>query len=86
MESIAFRLLLKYECYHHTIRFHYKRHKVFAFILHTTQVTQAMNLSKIQPKIIFNIGGDHLTLSMAVVLSIHALHFQRAMSVRKQRR
>jgi hypothetical protein len=50
------------------------------------QVTQAMNLSEIQPKIIFNIGGDHLTLSMAIVLSIHALHFQRAMSIGKQRR
>jgi hypothetical protein len=31
--------------------------------------------SQVQLKTIFNIGGDHLTLNMAIVLFVHALHF-----------
>jgi hypothetical protein len=50
-------------------------HKVITIILHTTKVTQAMNLLEGEPKTIFNIGGDHLTPSMAIILSIHAMHF-----------
>jgi hypothetical protein len=38
-------------------------------------VTQATSLPEAQPKTIFNIGGDHLTPSMAIIISIHALHF-----------
>jgi hypothetical protein len=45
-----------------------KTHKVLTIILHTTKVTQATSLPKAQPKTIFNIGGDHLTPSMAIVL------------------
>jgi hypothetical protein len=48
-------------------------------------VTQATSLLEVQPKIIFYISGDHLTPSMTIILSIHALHFLRAMSIRKER-
>jgi len=54
-----------------------KAHKVLTIIMHTTKVTQAMNPLEVQPKIIFNIGGDHLTPSMAIILFVHALHFGR---------
>jgi hypothetical protein len=39
------------------------------------KVTQAMSLLEAQPKTIFNIGDDHLTPNMAIILTIHALHF-----------
>jgi hypothetical protein len=47
------------------------------------QVTQAMSLLEAQPKNNFNIGCDHYAPSMAIILSVHALHFQRAMSIGK---
>jgi hypothetical protein len=58
-------------------RFHYENQstKFFINILHTTQMTQAISLLKAKTKTIFYIGCDHLTLSMAIVLSIHALQF-----------
>jgi hypothetical protein len=62
-----------------------KAHKILSIILHTTKVTQAMSLPEVQPKTIFNIVGDHFTPNMAIVLSIHALHFGRVMSIGKQR-
>jgi hypothetical protein len=62
-----------------------RMYKVLTIILHTTQVTQATSLLEAQPKIIFNIDGDHLTPSMVIVLSIHALHFGKAMNIGKQR-
>jgi hypothetical protein len=62
-----------------------RTHIVLIIILHTTQVTQATSLLEAQPKVIFNIGGDHLTTSMAIVLFVHALHFGRAVSIGKQR-
>jgi hypothetical protein len=34
-----------------------------------------MNLPKTRPKTIFNIGGDQLTPSMAVIIFVHTLHF-----------
>jgi hypothetical protein len=46
-------------------------------------VTQATNLLEVQPKTIFNIGGDHLTSSMAIIHYVHALHFGRAMNIGK---
>ncbi len=49
------------------------------------QVTQAMSLLEAQPKIIFNINGDHLTPNMAIILSIHALHLETATNIGKQR-
>jgi len=58
-----------------------KAHKVLTIILHTTKVTQAMNLLEVQPKTIFNIGGDHLTPSMAIVLFVHVLHFGRVLGM-----
>jgi hypothetical protein len=48
--------------------------KSIAIILHTMQATQALNLPKVQPKSIFNIGCDHFGPSMAIIFSIHALH------------
>jgi len=56
-----------------------KMHKVFTIILHTIEVTQATSLLEAKPKTIFDIGYDHLTLSMAMVLPIHALHLQKPM-------
>jgi hypothetical protein len=38
--------------------------------MHTTQVTQTLNLLGTKTKIIFNIGCDHLRPSMAIILSI----------------
>ncbi len=62
-----------------------KAQKVFTIILYTMQVTQAMSLLEAQPKIIFNINGDHLTPNMAIILSIHALHLETATNIGKQR-
>jgi hypothetical protein len=42
-----------------------------------------MNRLEGEPKTIFNIGGDHLTPSMGIVLSIHALHFRKTVSIGK---
>jgi len=42
-------------------------------------MTQATNLLEVKPKIVFNISCDHLTLSMAMEFSIHALHLQKPM-------
>jgi hypothetical protein len=41
-------------------------------------MTQATNLPKVKPKIVFDIGCDHLAPIMAIVLFIHALHFANA--------
>ncbi len=60
-----------------------KVHKVFIIILHTPQVTQAMNLPKSKPKWIFYIGYDQLTPSMVIILSIHDLHLGRVVNGRK---
>jgi hypothetical protein len=46
-------------------------------------VTQAMSLPEIQPKTIFNISGDHLTPSMAIILFVHALHLKKVVSIGK---
>jgi hypothetical protein len=54
-----------------------KMHKVLTIILHTMQMTQAMSLLETKPKIVFDIGCDHLSPSMAMVLFIHALHLQK---------
>jgi hypothetical protein len=62
-----------------------RTHKVRTIILHTMQVTQAMSLLEAQPKIIFNINDDHLTPSMAIIIYVHALHFERVASIKKQR-
>jgi len=48
-------------------------------------VTQVMSIPEAHPKTIFNIGVDHVTPSMTIVFSIHALHFGRAMNIGKQR-
>jgi hypothetical protein len=42
--------------------------------MQTLQMTQAMSFPKAKPKSILDIGYDHLTPSMAIILSIHALH------------
>jgi hypothetical protein len=52
-------------------------HKVFIVIMQTPQVTQATSFPKAHTKIILDIGCDHLAPSMAIILSIHALHLQR---------
>jgi hypothetical protein len=62
-----------------------RMHKVFIIILHTMQVIQAMSLFEAQPKTICNIGGDHLTPNMAIILSIHALQFGKVVNIGKQR-
>ncbi len=46
--------------------------------LYTTQMTQAMSLPKAKPKIVFDIGCDHLAPSMAIIFFIHVLHFAKA--------
>jgi hypothetical protein len=63
-----------------------KVHKVLTIILHTSQVTQATSLPKAKPNRFFYIGCDQFTLSMAIILSIHALHFGRVVSGQKHRR
>jgi hypothetical protein len=55
-------------------------HKVIIVILETLQITQAMSFLEVKPKIILNIGCDDLAPSMAIILSIHALHLQRLVS------
>jgi hypothetical protein len=45
-------------------------------------MTQALSLPKVKPKQIFYIGRDQLTPSMAIVLSIHALHLGRVVNIR----
>jgi hypothetical protein len=49
-------------------------HEVFTIIMKTPQVTQVTNFPKTKPKIILDIGYDHLAPSMAIILCIHALH------------
>jgi hypothetical protein len=44
-------------------------------------MTQALSLPKVKPKQIFYIGRDQLTPSMAIVLSIHALHLGRVVNI-----
>jgi hypothetical protein len=61
-----------------------KMHKVFIITLNTTQMTQATSLPKVKPKIIFDIGCDHQTPSMATILSIHALHLGGVVCIWKQ--
>jgi hypothetical protein len=41
-------------------------------------MTQAMSLPKAKPKIVFDIGCDHLAPSMAIIFFIHVLHFAKA--------
>jgi hypothetical protein len=57
-----------------------RTHKVLTIILHTSQVTQTINLSKAKPKQMFYISCDQLTPSMAIV---HALHLGRVVSNQK---
>jgi hypothetical protein len=52
----------------------FSAHKVLTIIMQALQMTQAMNFLEVKPKIIFDIGCDHLAPSMAIILSIHALH------------
>ncbi len=40
-------------------------------------MTQATSFPEVKPKMIIDIGYDHLAPSMAVVLSIHALHLRK---------
>jgi hypothetical protein len=47
-------------------------------------MTQATSLPKVKPKIIFDIGCDHLAPSMATIFSIHALHLGGVVSIWKQ--
>jgi hypothetical protein len=54
-------------------------HKVLIVVMQTPQVTQATSFLEAQVKIILDIGCDHLAPSMAIILSIHALHLQRPM-------
>jgi hypothetical protein len=58
-------------------------HKVFIVILHTMQVTQAMNLLKAKPKTVFDINYDDLAPRMAIILSIHALNLHGLVSNQK---
>ncbi len=44
-------------------------------------MTQALSLPEVKPKQIFYIGRDQLTPSMAIILSIHALHLGRVMNI-----
>jgi hypothetical protein len=46
-------------------------------------MTQTTSLPEAQPKIIFNINGDHFTPSMAIILFVHPLHFGRTMNIGK---
>jgi hypothetical protein len=55
-------------------------HKYLIVVLHIAQVTQAMSLLETKPKIVFDISCDHLAPSMAIILSIHALHLRRPMN------
>jgi hypothetical protein len=61
-----------------------KMHKVFIIILNIMQMTQATSLPNVKPKIIFDIGCDHLAPSMATILFIHALHLGGVVSIWKQ--
>jgi len=58
-------------------------HKVIIVILETLQVTQAKSFLEVKPKIVLNIGCDHLTPNMAIILSIHALHLRRLVNSQK---
>jgi hypothetical protein len=49
-------------------------HKIFIILMQTLQMTQATSFPKAKPKTIIDIGYDHFTPSMAVILFIHALH------------
>jgi hypothetical protein len=60
-------------------------HKVIIVILETLQLTQAMSFLEVKPKIILKIGCAPLAPSMAIILSIHALHLQRLVSSQKHR-
>ncbi len=44
-------------------------------------MTQATNLPKAKPKWIFYIGCDQFTPNMTIVLSVHALHLGRVVSI-----
>jgi hypothetical protein len=48
-------------------------------------VTQAMNLPKVKPKIVFDINSDHLALSMVNKLFIHVWHLRRLVNSWKHR-
>jgi hypothetical protein len=41
---------------------------------HTMQVIQIVNFFETKAKTIFDVGCDHFGPSMAIILSIHALH------------
>jgi hypothetical protein len=51
--------------------------KVFTIVMQKPQVTQATSFPEAKPKIILNIGCDHLAPSMAIIFSIHTLNLQR---------
>jgi hypothetical protein len=48
--------------------------QAFTVVQHTTQVTQIVSFYEPQAKTILKINCDHLGPTMAIVLSIHALH------------
>jgi hypothetical protein len=54
-------------------------HKVVIVVMQTPQVTQATSFPKAKAKIILDIRCDDLPPSIAIILSIHALHLQRPM-------
>jgi hypothetical protein len=58
-------------------------HKVLTLVMQALQVTQATSFPEAKPKTILDIGCDHLTPSMAIILSIYALHLQRPMHNQK---
>jgi hypothetical protein len=51
-----------------------KMDEVIVIDMHTTQVTQTLNLLGTKTKTIFNIGCDHLRPNMAIIFSVHVLH------------
>jgi hypothetical protein len=54
--------------------------EMLARIIIVTQVPQTPSASESQTKIIFDVGGFHLALSMTIILATHALHLSRMAS------
>jgi hypothetical protein len=78
IESLSFDLRPKYECT--TTLKGFKTHKVLTIIMYTPQVTQVTSLFKAKAKQFFYIGCGQLTPSMAIILSVHALHLGRVVN------
>jgi hypothetical protein len=51
--------------------------------MYTQQMTQVTSLLKAKPKQFFYIGCGQLTPSMAIILSVHALHLGRVVNGQK---